>query len=158
MTRTPRLLALAGGFAFSLTLSLTAAVATAEGADPTVSAASDFPEFEPAKFESTPSGLKYRIIEAGSEVKPIASDTVEVHYAGTFEDGNEFDSSYKRGQTATFPLGGVIKGWTEGLQLIGEGGKIQLIIPPDLAYGPGGRPGIPPNSTLRFNVELIDVK
>ena len=117
-----------------------------------------FPEFEPEKFETTDSGLKYRIIKEGNETKPGPRDRVEVHYAGTFPDGREFDSSYKRGETITFGLNQVIKGWTEGMQLIGEEGAIQLIIPGDLAYGASPPPGIPPNATLHFNVELFDVK
>ena len=119
----------------------------------------DFPEFEPEKFEQTKSGLKYRIIREGGAEKPSKTDEVEVHYAGTLENGREFDSSYKRKQTTSFRLNQVIRGWTEGLQLIGEGGAVQLIIPPDLGYGAAGAGGvIPPNATLRFNVELVDIK
>ena len=81
-----------------------------------------------------------------------------VNYRGTLIDGTEFDSSYKRGQPATFPVGGVIKGWTEALQPMKVGSKFQLFIPPNLAYGDQGRPGIPPNSILIFEVELMDVK
>ena len=81
-----------------------------------------------------------------------------VNYRGTLTDGTEFDSSYKRGQPATFPVAGVIKGWTEALQLMKVGSKYQLFIPPDLAYGEQGRPGIPPNSTLIFEVELMNVQ
>jgi FKBP-type peptidyl-prolyl cis-trans isomerase FkpA/FKBP-type peptidyl-prolyl cis-trans isomerase FklB len=83
---------------------------------------------------------------------------VTVNYRGTLTDGTEFDSSYKRNQPASFPVGGVIKGWTEALQLMKAGAKYQLFIPPDLAYGKEGRPGIPPNSVLIFEVELMDVK
>jgi peptidylprolyl isomerase len=107
-------------------------------------------------FQSTDSGLKYRLSKEGGD-KPKATDTVEVHYRGQLANGKEFDSSYSRNQTATFPLGGVIPGWTEGLQLVGEGGKIELIIPGDLAYGPRGPQGIPPNATLYFTVELIKI-
>ena len=118
----------------------------------------DFPDYDESQFETTASGLKYRIIDAGAEgTNPSADDTVYAHYEGTFEDGQVFDSSFRRGQPIDFPLNGVIAGWTEGLQLIGKGGAVQLIIPGDLAYGPAGRPGIPPNATLRFNVQLIDV-
>jgi FKBP-type peptidyl-prolyl cis-trans isomerase FklB len=104
------------------------------------------------------SGLQYKVITEGKGKSPKASDTVTVNYAGTLIDGTEFDSSYKRGQPATFPVGGVIKGWTEALQLMKEGSKWQLVIPADLAYGEQGRPGIPPNSVLIFEVELISIK
>ncbi|WP_198000756.1 FKBP-type peptidyl-prolyl cis-trans isomerase [Gimesia fumaroli] len=109
-------------------------------------------------YSSTPSGLKYRIVREGDGSKPGPQDEVTVHYRGTLEDGTEFDSSYKRGQTISFPLGGVIPGWTEGLQLIGEGGEIELIIPSELGYGAAGSPPvIPPNATLHFRVELFKV-
>lgn len=109
-------------------------------------------------YSTTSSGLKYRIVREGSDKKPKAQDSVTVHYRGTLEDGTEFDSSYKRGETISFPLGGVIKGWTEGLQLVGEGGEIELIIPPDLGYGASGAPPvIPANATLHFKVELFKV-
>lgn len=109
-------------------------------------------------YSSTPSGLKYRIVREGSDTKPGPQDTVTVHYRGTLEDGTEFDSSYKRGQTISFPLGNVIPGWTEGLQLIGEGGEVELIIPPELGYGAAGSPPvIPGNATLHFRVELFKV-
>jgi FKBP-type peptidyl-prolyl cis-trans isomerase FklB len=105
-----------------------------------------------------PSGLQYKVISQGKGKTPKATDTVTVNYKGTPVDGTEFDSSYKRGQPATFPVNGVIKGWTEALQLMKEGSKWQLVIPADLAYGEQGRPGIPPGSTLIFEVELISVK
>ena len=108
--------------------------------------------------KTLPSGLQYKVITAGKGKSPRASDTVTVNYAGTLIDGAEFDSSYKRGQPATFPVGGVIKGWTEALQLMKEGSKWQLVIPADLAYGEQGRPGIPPNSVLIFDVELLSIK
>jgi FKBP-type peptidyl-prolyl cis-trans isomerase FklB len=108
--------------------------------------------------KTTSSGLQYKVLKEGNGAQPKASDTVTVNYRGTLTDGTEFDSSYKRGQPATFPVGGVIKGWTEGLQLMKVGSKYQLFIPPDLAYGEQGRPGIPANSTLVFEVELMDVK
>jgi len=104
------------------------------------------------------SGLQYKVITEGKGKSPLASDTVTVHYSGTLIDGTEFDSSLKRGTPATFPVGGVIKGWTEALQLMKEGSKWQLVIPADLAYGEAGRPGIPPNAVLIFDVELISVK
>ncbi len=102
------------------------------------------------------SGLLYRIVNPGSDKKPTAEDTVTVDYRGTFIDGTEFDSSYSRGVPASFPLSGVIAGWTEGLQYIGEGGSIELFIPSDLAYGQGSA-SIPPNSVLVFTVELISI-
>jgi len=118
---------------------------------------------ENAKAEgvtTTDSGLQYKVITAGSGAIPAASDTVEVHYAGTLIDGTEFDSSYTRGQTVSFPVGGVIPGWTEALQLMTVGSKWQLAIPSDLAYGAGGTGGGPigPNATLLFDVELIAIK
>ncbi len=106
-----------------------------------------------------PSGLQYKILTAGTGPKPSATDSVVCNYKGTLLNGTEFDSSYKRGQPATFPVNGVIKGWTEALQLMPVGSKWQLFIPSELAYGmrgPGG--GIGPNSTLVFEVELISIK
>ena len=105
-----------------------------------------------------PSGLQYKIITQGTGPKPTAADTVVCNYSGTFINGTEFDSSYKRGQPAEFPVTGVIKGWTEALQLMPVGSKWQLFIPSDLAYGPQGRGPIPPSSTLIFQVELISIK
>ncbi len=105
-----------------------------------------------------PSGLQYKVLTAGKGAKPGADDTVVCHYRGTFLNGTEFDSSYKRNQPATFPVKGVIKGWTEALQLMSVGSKWQLWIPASLAYGPSGRQGIPPNSTLVFEVELISIQ
>ena len=108
---------------------------------------------------TTKSGLQYKVITQGTGKKPVATDTVETHYEGKTLDGNIFDSSYKRGQTTTFPLNGVIKGWTEALQLMAEGSKYELYIPSELAYGPTGSGGtIEPYSTLIFTVELIAVK
>jgi FKBP-type peptidyl-prolyl cis-trans isomerase FklB len=107
-----------------------------------------------------PSGLQYKILKEGNGPKPTASDSVVCNYKGTLINGTEFDSSYKRGEPATFPVTGVIKGWTEALQLMPVGSKWQLFIPPDLAYGPRGTPGGPigPNATLVFEVELISIK
>jgi FKBP-type peptidyl-prolyl cis-trans isomerase len=105
-----------------------------------------------------PSGLQYKILTAGTGPKPAATDTVVCNYRGTFINGTEFDSSYKRNQPATFPLNGVIKGWTEALQLMPVGSKWQLYIPSDLAYGPSGRGPIPPNATLIFEVELLSIQ
>lgn len=107
----------------------------------------------------TESGLQYRVIEEGSGASPTAESEVEVHYRGTLINGEEFDSSYERGETATFPLNRVIAGWTEGLQLMQEGAKYEFFIPSDLAYGNNPPPGSPikPGSTLIFEVELISV-
>ncbi len=108
--------------------------------------------------QETASGLQYRVIEAGQGRSPAASDRVTVHYRGTLINGIEFDSSYARNQPATFGLNQVIPGWTEGLQLMREGGVFEFFIPAALAYGEQGRPGpIGPNSTLIFQVELIEV-
>jgi FKBP-type peptidyl-prolyl cis-trans isomerase FklB len=104
-----------------------------------------------------PSGLQYKILKEGTGAKPTSSDSVVCNYKGTLIDGSEFDSSYKRGQPATFPVTGVIKGWTEALQLMPVGSKWQLFVPSDLAYGDGGRPGIPPAATLIFEVELLSI-
>ncbi|MGD9724099.1 MAG: FKBP-type peptidyl-prolyl cis-trans isomerase [Pirellulales bacterium] len=113
----------------------------------------------PKEFTTTPSGLKYRIRRQSDGDKPRAANNVVAHYKGWLDDGTEFDSSYKRGEPTPFPLNRVIKGWTEGLQLVGKGGMIELEIPSDLAYGPMGRPPvIPPNARLHFLVELIDIK
>ena len=108
--------------------------------------------------KTTDSGLQYTITKEGTGKSPAATDTVRVHYKGTLLDGTQFDSSYDRGEPAEFPLNGVIPGWTEGLQLLKEGGKATLWIPSDLAYGPQGRSSIPPSSTLIFEVELLEVK
>ncbi|MFZ2225488.1 MAG: FKBP-type peptidyl-prolyl cis-trans isomerase [Candidatus Deferrimicrobium sp.] len=106
-----------------------------------------------------PSGLQYKEITPGKGKSPKADDTVTTHYKGTLIDGTEFDSSYKRGQPATFPVSGVIPGWTEALQLMKEGAKWQLFVPPDLAYGErGAGQVIGPNATLIFEVELLTVK
>ncbi|MGB5210767.1 MAG: FKBP-type peptidyl-prolyl cis-trans isomerase [Gammaproteobacteria bacterium] len=105
---------------------------------------------------TTDSGLQYKIIEAGDGAKPTADDIVQVHYRGTLIDGAEFDSSYARGEPAEFQVGGVIKGWTEALQLMSEGAKWELYIPADLAYGErGAGQDIGPNSVLVFEVELL---
>ncbi len=108
---------------------------------------------------TTASGLQYKIVNPGSDIKPMPVDTVQVNYRGTLIDGTEFDSSYKRNEPVTFPLNGVIKGWIEGLQLIGEGGKIRLYVPAELGYGQQqAGPTIGPNSTLIFEIELLKVK
>ena len=109
--------------------------------------------------KTTASGLQYKIIEEGKGPAPKENDTVVVNYKGTEVINNsEFDSSYKRNRPEEFPLKGVIPGWTEGLQMLKKGAKAQLFIPPNLAYGDRPRPGIPANSALVFEVELLDVK
>lgn len=107
----------------------------------------------------TKSGLQYKVLSNGNGAKPSASDTVKVHYKGTLIDGTPFDSSYDRGEPAVFPVGGVIAGWTEALQLMSIGDKFELTIPSDLAYGPNGSgAAIGPNSTLVFEVELLGIE
>jgi FKBP-type peptidyl-prolyl cis-trans isomerase len=109
--------------------------------------------------KTTASGLQYKVIKEGSGAKPGATSTVTVHYKGTLLDGKPFDSSYDRGQPATFQLNQVIPGWTEGVQLMTPGSKYQFWIPGNLGYGPqGSPPTIPPNATLVFEVELLSVK
>jgi len=109
--------------------------------------------------KTLPSGLQYKVIKEGTGPKPSASDTVTCNYRGTLINGTEFDSSYKRGQPASFPVSGVIKGWTEALQLMPVGSKWALYIPPDLAYGARGAGGdIGPNATLLFEVELLSIQ
>jgi len=112
-----------------------------------------------AGVKTTASGLQYKVIKAGKGAKPKATDTVEVHYRGTLINGAEFDSSYSRGQPATFPVNGVIQGWQEALQLMSEGAKWQLYVPSEIAYGSRGAGGlIGPNATLVFDVELLKIK
>ena len=106
-----------------------------------------------------PSGLQYKVLQEGTGPKPTANDTVVCNYRGTLLDGTEFDSSYKRGQPATFPVSGVIKGWTEALQLMPVGSKWQIVVPAELAYGERGAGGqIGPNATLIFEVELLSIQ
>jgi FKBP-type peptidyl-prolyl cis-trans isomerase FkpA len=106
----------------------------------------------------TPSGLVYRALRQGSGASPVASDAVKVHYRGTLADGTEFDSSYKRNAPAQFPLSGVIPCWTEGVQRMKVGGKSSLVCPASIAYGARGAGGvIPPNATLQFEVELLEI-
>jgi FKBP-type peptidyl-prolyl cis-trans isomerase FkpA len=136
----------------ALTLSLLAQVAMAQNA---VTAAA-------AKEEGavvTPSGLVYRSLKDGNGASPTASDKVTVHYKGTFPDGREFDSSYKRGQPIDFPLNRVIACWTEGVQRMKVGGKAKLTCPPEIAYGSrGAGSAVPPNATLLFEVELLGIQ
>ena len=110
-----------------------------------------------AGVQETESGLQYKIIEAGNDVKPEPVDTVWVRYKGTLIDGTVFDETPEDADPVRFPLNGVVAGWTEGMQLIGEGGHIELYVPAPLAYGEQGRPGIDPNSTLIFDVVLEKV-
>ena len=113
----------------------------------------------PREFQKTASGLKYRVLRKGSSKRPKATNSVKVHYHGWLDNGNVFDSSYRRKQSIAFPLNGVIRGWTEGMQLVGEGGMIELEIPASLGYGERGAGGvIPPNATLHFLVELLEVQ
>jgi FKBP-type peptidyl-prolyl cis-trans isomerase FklB len=105
-----------------------------------------------------PDGLQYTVLASGTGATPAGNDVVSVNYRGTLIDGTEFDSSYKRGQPASFPVNGVIRGWTEALQLMKTGSKWKLFIPSELAYGENGQRGIPPNSVLIFEVELLAVQ
>lgn len=107
--------------------------------------------------KTTASGLQYIVEKEGSGPSPTDNDTVKCHYKGTLISGEQFDSSYDRGQPAEFPVKGVIPGWTEALKMMKPGSKVKLFIPPNLAYGAQGRPGIPANSALIFDVELIEI-
>ncbi len=111
-----------------------------------------------AEFKQTASGLKYRILRASNGKKPTAADQVEVHYKGWLDNEKIFDSSYRRGESIAFPLKAVIPGWTEGMQLIGEGGMIELYVPYKLGYGERGAGPIPSKADLHFVVELIRIK
>ncbi len=113
----------------------------------------------PQTFTTTGTGLKYRILRAGAGPKPKATDNVNVHYHGWLDNGKTFDSSYNRQEPISFPLNRVISGWTEGMQLVGAGGMIELEIPPGLAYGDrGAGAAVPPKATLHFLVELLKVE
>ena len=118
------------------------------------------PKVDPTGAVKTPSGLTYLITEHGTGVQPKVGQTVSVHYTGTFTDGRPFDSSRNRGQPISFPLGmgRVIKGWDEGIGKLHVGDKAIFVIPPAIAYGVAGKGSIPPNTTLLFVVELVDVK
>jgi len=107
--------------------------------------------------KTTASGLQYSVEKEGDGKTPTKTDTVKAHYKGTLVDGTQFDSSYDRGQPAEFPVQGVIPGWSEALQMMKVGAKYKLFIPPELAYGASGRPGIPANSVLVFEVELVEI-
>lgn len=112
----------------------------------------------PEEYTTTESGLQYRILRKSDRKKPNAGGNVRVHYEGRLEDGSVFDSSYTRGKPSIFRLDQVVPGWGEGMQLVGEGGMIELVIPPQLGYGAAGSPpSVPPNAKLTFIVELIRV-
>jgi len=132
----------------------------AKGGEENLKKGTDFLAANKAKegVVTTPSGLQYKVVTPGKGATPKDGDSVVCHYKGTLLDGTEFDSSYKRGEPAEFPVNGVIAGWTESLKTMKEGEKRQLFIPSDLAYGPQGRPSIPANSVLIFDIELIKVK
>ena len=113
----------------------------------------------PKTFTTTPSGLQYRVLRKGAGGNPKATNSVKVNYHGWLDDGKVFDSSYQRGEAISFPLNQVIPGWTEGMQQVGQGGMIELVIPSKLGYGDRGAPPvIPPKATLHFLVELIEVR
>jgi FKBP-type peptidyl-prolyl cis-trans isomerase len=114
----------------------------------------------PMAFTTTTSGLQYRVLRRGTGASPKATNKVKVNYHGWLDSGKVFDSSYRRGEPIEFGLNQVIPGWTEGMQLVGQGGMIELLIPGNLGYGPRGTPdgAIPPNATLHFLVELLDVR
>ena len=152
MPAVPRLTTLLPCLGLAAALAL-AGAAAAQPADPLARAAA-----EPGAVR-TDSGLVYRSLKEGSGASPQATDTVRVHYRGTFPDGREFDSSHKRGQPASFPLNRVIRCWTEGVQRMKVGGSARLTCPAAIAYGERGTPGgpIPPNAVLQFEVELLGV-
>ena len=137
----------------SLLMPLVLALPLAAAADPLKTAAAE------SGAVVTDSGLVYRSLKDGSGPSPAATDTVKVHYRGSFPDGKEFDSSFKRNQPAEFPLNRVIKCWTEGVQKMKVGGKAKLTCPSAIAYGERGTPGgpIPPNAVLQFEVELLGI-
>ncbi|MCA9177262.1 MAG: FKBP-type peptidyl-prolyl cis-trans isomerase [Planctomycetales bacterium] len=152
---------IAAALAFTLALTLSAELTLSEEvALPKLPEGAGKIDADAAKtFTSTASGLKYRILRKGDDAKPAATNSVTVHYHGWLDGGKVFDSSYQRGKTISFGLNQVIAGWTEGMQLVGKGGMIELEIPSNLGYGARGAGGvIPPNATLHFVVELHDIK
>jgi len=144
----------------SAALSLLALQACAQPAPAAAPASAAAPAAAAAgKSVTTKSGLVYQSLKEGSGASPAATDVVSVNYRGTFPDGKEFDSSYKRGTPTEFPLNRVIPCWTEGVQMMKPGGKAKLVCPPAIAYGERGAGGvIPPNATLHFEIELLAVK
>ena len=137
-------------------------LSTAQTAKPATSTSATATATAPAEGEgtvvTTSSGLVFKLVKQGTGPSPKASDTVKVHYRGTLLDGKEFDSSYSRGKPLEFPLNGVIKCWTEGVQRLQVGGSAKLTCPPAIAYGERGAGGvIPPNATLNFDVELLGI-
>lgn len=147
-------------FAVLLVITLTACSSTktaSNAPDDTASAAYLAKAAAEPGAKKTASGLIYRELRAGNGPSPKATDVVTVNYKGTLVDGTEFDSSYKRGEPAPFPLNRVIPCWTEGLQMMKEGGKAQLVCPGSIAYGENAPPPIPPNATLIFEVELLKI-
>ncbi|MEL6105877.1 MAG: FKBP-type peptidyl-prolyl cis-trans isomerase [Planctomycetota bacterium] len=150
MTSSPRLLTASSVFT-AILLSAIGCSGLAPGPGP------EDPD-APTSFSTTDSGLRYRITRKSDRSKPGSASDVKVQYIGKLEDGTVFDNSYTRGEGVIFNLGEVVKGWREGLMLLGEGGMIELEVPPDLGYGEAGKPPkIPPNATLKFTVELIRV-
>lgn len=141
----------------ALALALAAFTAGAQQPAPAQTVSTQAPPTGAANV-TTSTGLIYTSLKEGTGASPQAADTVRVHYRGTFPDGREFDSSYSRGQPSTFPLNGVIRCWTEGVQRMKVGGKSRLTCPPQIAYGSRGAGSvIPPNATLTFEVELISI-
>ena len=145
---------------FSLALvGLACVAACAQTAAPPASSVPNVRALTGTARTTTPSGIVFESVQTGTGASPKATDTVTVHYRGTFPDGREFDSSYKRGQPASFPLNRVIPCWTEAVQLMKVGGKARITCPPQLAYGERGAGGvIPPNATLNFDIELLGIQ
>jgi len=140
------------------TTQVTQGAQTAQTAKPVASSAAAAPATGEGSVVTTSSGLIFKLVKQGTGPSPKASDTVKVHYRGTLLDGKEFDSSYSRGKPLEFPLNGVIKCWTEGVQRLQVGGSAKLTCPPAIAYGERGAGGvIPPNATLNFEVELLGI-